>query len=74
MLSRKRKRICLPYGDLVTKIFEHTGLNLEGEDYEEDVTNIGEETQGMIRYDIIYGKVIKKPFKGNKVRVEEQEQ
>lgn len=53
MLARKKKGICLPCVDLVTKMLEFTGYNLEEEYWKEDVTKIGERTLGMMRYEII---------------------
>lgn len=59
----KRKGMCLPYGNLIKKILEHTGFNFGNEEFVEDVTKIKEAVLATIRYEIIHGKVTKKPSK-----------
>lgn len=63
MLKSNMTRICLLYGDLVTKILEHASFNNKGEDYEEDVTKIGKATLGMKRHEIITEKKTPKESK-----------
>lgn len=42
MLGIKRKGMWQPYGNLIPKFLEHTRLNYRNEEFEEDVTKIGE--------------------------------
>ena len=57
------KRIFLPYCNMVKKIFEHTGFNLEKKYFEEEMTKIGEAALATMRYETINGKLIEKPTK-----------
>lgn len=59
---------------MVIKILEHTDFKFGGEDCKEDIIKIGETSLGMMRCEIIDGKVIENPPKGNKIRMENQEQ
>lgn len=59
MLASKRKGICIPYSNLVTKItkiLEHTGFNFKREESNEDVTKIGENALAMGMYDTLNEK------------------
>lgn len=73
MMGNKRKVMCLPYGNLIIKILEHTEFNFENEELVEDVTKIGEPVLEIMRYEIIYEKVIVKPSKENKRNMDNQE-
>lgn len=73
ILANKRKGMYLPYGNFVTKILEHTGFNLKNEEFEENMAKIWEVTLVIIMYEIIDGKIIEKPSKVNKRKMENQE-
>lgn len=63
MVGSKIKGTCLPYGNLITKILEHTDFNFRNKKFLEDVTNIEEVYLEITRYGIIDGNVIEKPSK-----------
>lgn len=66
MSGSKRKGICLPYDDLVTKIFEHVGYNFEGELLMQNVTKNRINTEQNRRWG-----VFQKPPKGKKKPVKQ---
>lgn len=63
MTGRKKEGVCLPYGNLITKIPEHVVFNYGEEEYVEDATKIGKAVLTTMRYEIIDGKVTEKPLK-----------
>lgn len=48
--------MCLHYGNLITKILEHTRFNFGEEEFVKDVTKIGEVVLAIMRYEITYRK------------------
>lgn len=56
----------LPYGDLVTKILEHTDFNLEEEEYISNSAMIGKHGLGHTWMSIIDEVVVQKPSKARK--------
>lgn len=61
MIGSKKEGSCLPYGNLITKIMEHTGFNFWEEYYIKDATKIGKLVLATMEYEIIDGKVIGSP-------------
>ena len=64
MFESKRKDFCFPYDDLITKVLECVGFNLEGEEDVQVITIIGEASLGKMRFKIVNGEIFQKPPKG----------
>lgn len=56
MTGRKKEEVCLPYGNMITKILEHTRFNFGEESYIQDVTKIGKLVLAGMKYEIINEK------------------
>lgn len=63
MLDRKNKNMILPYGELITKILEYFGFNLDKEKLEIKHSKIGKCTLSQMRYDIQGKEIITLPLK-----------
>lgn len=55
--------MCLPYGNLITKILEHKEFNFESEKFEKNVTKIWEEALTAMRYVSLMEMKLKNPPK-----------
>lgn len=72
-MGSKKKGVCLPYANLITKTLEHTRFNFEEDEFAEDVTKIGETVLATMRYEIIDGNLIENTSNEKKSKMDDQE-
>lgn len=70
--SKRKKNKWFPYGDLVTKILEHFGFNLEEEESQKNLTVIGKFALGKMWIEINNGVLILKLMKEKKFAQSQQ--
>lgn len=69
-MGSKEKRVCLEYGNLITKILEQMRFNFGEEEFVEYVTKIWT-ILATIRCEIIEAKMIEKPSNKKKRKVDD---